>query len=70
MPVMTMKTIARLLPAREFVRVHKSFIASVSKIKSFNNRQVIIGHGKIPVGRRYREEFLEKMNALKRVGNG
>ncbi|MDR1171893.1 MAG: DNA-binding response regulator, partial [Bacteroidales bacterium] len=41
MPLMTMKTVQRLLPEKEFVRIHKSFIVAVSKIKSFNSEQVI-----------------------------
>ncbi|MDR2680075.1 MAG: LytTR family DNA-binding domain-containing protein, partial [Tannerella sp.] len=40
MPVMTMKTIQSLLPAEDFVRVHKSFIVAVGKIKSFNSEKV------------------------------
>jgi DNA-binding LytR/AlgR family response regulator len=69
MPVMTMKTLLRLLPADEFLRVHKSFIVSVGKIVSFNNRQIIVDRKKLPIGRHYRGEFLEKMNILKR-GDG
>lgn len=66
MPVMTMKTILRRLPETGFARVHKSFIVPVGKIKSFDNKQVIIDRKKLPVGRRYRDEFIKKMNALKR----
>jgi DNA-binding LytR/AlgR family response regulator len=66
MPVMTMKTIENLLPASGFVRVHKSFIVAVSKIKSFNSEQVVTERKKIPVGRHYRRDFLDKMEALKR----
>ncbi|MDR3269765.1 MAG: LytTR family DNA-binding domain-containing protein [Tannerella sp.] len=66
MPVMTMKTIQNLLPEAEFIRIHKSFIVAVSKIKSFNCEQVITERKKIPIGRRYRKDFLEQMETLKR----
>jgi DNA-binding LytR/AlgR family response regulator len=66
MPVMTMKTIQSLLSETEFIRVHKSFIVAVSKIKSFNCEQVITDRKKIPVGRSYRKEFMEQMETLKR----
>ncbi|MDR2621164.1 MAG: LytTR family DNA-binding domain-containing protein [Dysgonamonadaceae bacterium] len=66
MPVMTMKTIQEFLPEPEFLRVHKSFIVSVGKIKSFNNAQVVTERKKIPVGRHYRRDFLEKIEGLKR----
>jgi len=67
MPVMTMKTIQNLLPEAEYVRIHKSFIVAISKIKSFNHEQVITERKKIPIGRRYRKDFMEQMDALKRV---
>ena len=66
MPTMTMKTIRELLPETGFIRVHKSFIVAVGKIKSFNHEQVIIDRKQIPIGRSYRKDFLEKMEALKR----
>ncbi|MDR3250543.1 MAG: LytTR family DNA-binding domain-containing protein [Tannerella sp.] len=66
MPVMTMKTVQSLLPEAEFIRVHKSFIVAVSKIKSFNCKQVITERKKIPIGRRYRKEFMEQMETLRR----
>ncbi|MDR0536830.1 MAG: LytTR family DNA-binding domain-containing protein [Tannerellaceae bacterium] len=65
MPIMTMKNIQKLLPA-EFIRIHKSFIVSTDKIKSFNYEHVIISEKKkIPIGRSYRKEFQSKMNVLK-----
>jgi DNA-binding LytR/AlgR family response regulator len=66
MPLMTMKAVQRLLPATEFVRIHKSFIVAVGKIKSFNGEQVVTDRKRIPVGRSYRRDFLEQMDALKR----
>lgn len=63
---MTMKTIQEFLPGNEFLRVHKSFIVSVSKIKSFNSEQVVTERKKIPVGRHYRKEFLNQMETLRR----
>ena len=66
MPVMTMRTIQNFLPEIDFLRVHKSFIVAVKKIKSFNSEQVITDWKKIPIGRSYRKDFLNKMEALKR----
>jgi DNA-binding LytR/AlgR family response regulator len=65
MPVMTMKHIEQLLPETRFVRVHKSFIIPVDKIKSFNHERVITNRVEVPVGRTYRREFMEKMATLK-----
>lgn len=65
MPVMTMKTIRKLLPETGFIRVHKSFIVAVEKIKSFSSEMVITEQEKIPVGRRYRKDFMKQMEALR-----
>jgi DNA-binding LytR/AlgR family response regulator len=65
MPVMTLKAAQRLLPDRDFVRVHKSFIIAVGKIKSFTSEKVVIGSKQIPVGRSYRRDFVERMSAGK-----
>jgi DNA-binding LytR/AlgR family response regulator len=67
MPVMTMKTIQNLLPEAEFIRVHKSFIIAVGKIKSFNSEQVMTDRKKIPVGRSYRKDFLNQMESMKQA---
>jgi DNA-binding LytR/AlgR family response regulator len=66
-PAMSMKTVRKLLPETGFIRVHKSFIVAVNKIKSFNCEQVITDRKQIPVGRNYRKDFLEQMRALKRI---
>jgi len=65
MPVMTMKKIQCLLPEDEFIRVHKSFIVAVNKIKSFNSEQAITNCRKIPIGRSYRKIFLNQMQSIK-----
>jgi DNA-binding LytR/AlgR family response regulator len=66
MPVMTMKKIQEFLPEAEFLRVHKSFIVAVGKIRSFNSEQVVTESKTIPVGRYYRKDFMDRMEALKR----
>jgi DNA-binding LytR/AlgR family response regulator len=39
MPVMTMKTIQKLLPEERFIRVHNSYIIPIDKIKSFSREK-------------------------------
>ena len=65
MPVMTMKNIMNLLPDSGFVRVHKSFIIPVNRIKSFNNEVVVTDKIHASVGRTFRKDFLKKMASLK-----
>ena len=48
--------------SEDFLRIHKSFIINLNKIKSLSSKKVILisGH-EVPVGDIYRAGFLEKM---------
>jgi DNA-binding LytR/AlgR family response regulator len=56
-----LKTIYSLLPENEFLRIHKSFIVSTSKISNFTRDLVVVNEKTIPVGRVYAEKFLSRM---------
>ena len=46
----------------EFLRVHKSYIINVSKLKSIDGNRLILGDQVIPIGRQYKKELLSKLN--------
>lgn len=54
----TMKNLQEELPAGSFIRVHKSFIISRSKIKYIEGNYVQIEDKSIPIGATYRNEVL------------
>ena len=56
---MTMKTILEKLPAKDFVRVHRSFIIPLHRVKSMRNKTIMIEDQSIPLGNTYEEEFLK-----------
>ena len=49
------------LPESSFVRVHKSYIVAVPKIKAFRSDTIKIGQVDIPVGRHYKKNFTEQL---------
>ena len=55
----TMKKTEQLLPADQFVRIHKSFIVAISKITSIERHRVSIGDRTIALGEVYREAFYQ-----------
>lgn len=57
----TMKKIQDVLPARLFIRVHKSFIISRNKIKFIEGNYVQVGNRGIPIGATYRNELLQSI---------
>lgn len=44
------------LPASSFIRIHRSYIVSISKIEFFTNELVGIGNQELPISRMYRHE--------------
>lgn len=59
---MTMKGVLEQLPLNRFVRVHRSFIIPLSRIKGLKNKAVILPELEIPIGNSYEEEFLILFN--------
>jgi DNA-binding LytR/AlgR family response regulator len=52
------KLIEEMLPAEFFIRVHKSFIVSKSRIKVVYKDTIEINEFRIPIGRRFKKEVL------------
>ena len=50
-----------LLPPKQFLRAHKSFIVAKNKITAFTTHDVEIGELEIPIGRVYKEQFLKSV---------
>jgi len=57
----TLKKLMEELPAHGFIRVHKSYIISASKIKFFEGNYVKVGTTDIPIGAAYREELFARL---------
>lgn len=58
--IMTLQNFNKLLdhlPTDDFIRVHKSYVISVNKIKSVERKNISIGDVKIPIGETFREHF-------------
>lgn len=51
--LMTLKSIQEKLPARDFVRVHRSFIIPIAKIEKFSKSKIWIAGKEIPIGSSY-----------------
>lgn len=51
-----------LLPIRAFLRVHRSFIVPLNKVKGYNPNYLMIENTRIPIGRNYKQICLDKFN--------
>lgn len=52
----TISTLEAMLPADQFVRVHRSFIAAAAHISSYTPRHVEVGGQELPIGRLYQKD--------------
>ena len=55
----TMKNLEQRLPSAKFIRLHRSFIISISKLKSIASHSVEIGEKQIPIGKNYKDAFIK-----------
>ncbi len=51
------------LPPQHFLRIHRSFIISLSKINSFTQTNLVIGEKTLAIGLSYKEEVLKRLEA-------
>ena len=61
MALMPMNDILKMLPSKTFMRIHKSYIISLTHVDIIEKARVIINKIPIPVGITYREHFAQIM---------
>ncbi|MEO5889477.1 MAG: LytTR family DNA-binding domain-containing protein [Ferruginibacter sp.] len=55
--------IENILSDHKFIRVHRSYIVSLSKISGYNALAVQIGQCEIPIGRLYKQSVIERLQS-------
>ena len=58
----TMNEMDKILPAKQFIRVHKSYIIAVAHIKSIYGNSIELENETIPVGNNYKDKVMELIN--------
>lgn len=56
-------TLAELLPADEFLRIHKSYIVAINRIESYSADSIQVAKHELPIGRLYKYEVGRILNA-------
>jgi DNA-binding LytR/AlgR family response regulator len=64
----TMKAISEKMPADKFVRIHRSFIVNIGKIKLIEDNSVVVKHEGgskvIPIGKSYKDKLMNDINLI------
>jgi DNA-binding LytR/AlgR family response regulator len=59
-----LRTMEETLPEKDFVRVHRSYIVRIDKIKNIDTANLQVGNKIIPVSNSYRQQLFEKIQTL------
>lgn len=54
----TMTSLENQLPAKQFLKVHKSYIVSIPHIKAIEGNEILIGEARIPISRNLKDEVI------------
>lgn len=60
----TITSIEAKLPKRDFLRIHRSYIISISKIESFTNEFVEINKKAVPISRSYKNDVKMRLDNI------
>lgn len=60
--LMSMQSLEEKLPEKQFMRVHRSFIVNLDKIKTIERNCIVFGKEYIPVSESYKARFMEFLN--------
>ena len=58
----SLKKLEEELPSNEFMRIHKSYIVSLSNIESVEGNMVTICGQKLAIGKNYKDALLSALN--------
>ena len=58
-----LSTLEEMLPANEFLRIHKSYMVAIYKIESYNADTIHIAKHELPIGRLYKFDVNRVLNA-------
>lgn len=60
--LMSMQSLEEKLPDKQFMRVHRSFIVNLYKIKTIERNCIVFGKEYIPISESYKVKFMEFLN--------
>ncbi len=59
--LLNLKDLEQHLNNQSFIRVHKSYIVSISRIEGIEGNEIFIQSHRIPISRNYREQVIERV---------
>ncbi len=60
----TLRQLESQLPDNIFLRIHRSYIISLSHLTSCNHNSVLLEKTRLPIGRRFRKKFKQRVSVF------
>jgi DNA-binding LytR/AlgR family response regulator len=57
----SLQSIEKKLPPEQFIRVHKSYIVSIPRIRAFNSTTIELENAKVRIGRNYKNQVFQAL---------
>jgi len=67
---LSLNHVKRMLPAHQFLRIHRSFIVSIEKVSAFTKTDIEIGRTELPIGKSYTSAFLKLTPNINNLPDG
>lgn len=60
--LMSMQSLEEKLPSKQFMRVHRSFIVNLDKVKTIERNCIVFGKDYVPISESYKNKFMDFLN--------
>ena len=60
--LMSMQSLSEKLPSKQFMRVHRSFIVNLEKVRTVERNCIVFGKIYIPISESYKDKFFDFLN--------
>ena len=58
----SLQSIENKLPSEQFIRIHKSYIISIPRIRAFNSTTIELENAKLRIGRNYKNQVFNALH--------
>lgn len=60
--LMSLQSLEEKLPTKQFMRVHRSFIVNLDKVKTIERNCIVFGKEYVPISESYKNKFMDFLN--------
>lgn len=64
MSLMSLKSLVEVLPEKDFLQVHRSFVINLTKVEELRKNEIRIRNKSVPVSRKYKDQLSEVLDHL------